>query len=184
QDTKYGTKTPVQSAGSGTSALSVSATIAGLQTGKLYHFRLVATSAGGTSQGADQTFTPVAVAAAPSVTTDAASGVTGTGATLNGTLNPNGQASTWYFEYGPNTGYGVKTAVKTTAAGTKPTSVSAPVSSLATGTTYHFRLVATNGSGTTLGGDQSFTTSGPPAVITGTAQSVATTSATLTGSVN
>src|SRR5947207_1403896 len=62
--TSYGTKTPSANAGSGTSPVPVAAQVTGLQTGRTYHFRVVATSDAGTSRGADQTFV---AAAAPVV---------------------------------------------------------------------------------------------------------------------
>src|SRR5262249_3281121 len=68
--TGYGSTTPSQNAGSGTSPVNVSAPVSGLRTGVVYHFRLVATNSAGTGRGADQTFT---LSAAPSVTTGSAS---------------------------------------------------------------------------------------------------------------
>jgi hypothetical protein len=179
--TSYGTTTPAQNAGAGTAAVAVSAAISGLKTGQLYHFRLVATSAVGTGHGADQTFTTVAL---PSVTTGSATSVTASSAQLSGSIIPNGQATTYTFEYGTSTAYGSKSSTGNAGSGTKPTNVSKSISGLAAGTTYHFRLDATNSSGTTFGSDQSFTTTGLPAVQTGPAQSVGTSTATLTGSVN
>ena len=184
-NTNYGSKTAVQSASSGTSPVDVSAPVSGLQGSKLYHFRLVATSDGGTSQGADLTFsTGNAPAAVPTVATASASSIGSTTARLNGSVDPNGGATTWYFDYGPNTGYGLKTSAHNAGSGTRSTNVSASVSKLAAGSTYHFRLVASNAAGTVYGSDQSLTVSGPPAVQTNPAQSVGTTSATLTGSVD
>jgi hypothetical protein len=181
-NTHYGTKTSTQNAGSGTTAVTVSAPLSGLKTGQLYHFRLVATSAVGTGRGADQTFTTVAL---PSVTTGSASSVTASSAKLTGSIVPNGQATTWYFEYGTSTSYGSKTSVGNAGSGSKTTNVSSSISGLSGGTTYHFRLDATNGSGQTFGSDQSFTTvAGAPTVQTGAAQSVGASTATLTGSVN
>ena len=128
--------------------------------------------------------TGVAAAAAPSASTNAASSVAASSARLNGNVNPNGQSTNWYFEFGTSTSYGTKTAAKNAGAGTHSTSVSMSISGLAASTTYHFRIVASNGSGTVLGNDQSFTTVGPPAVQTGPAQSVTTTAATLTGTLD
>jgi Fibronectin type III domain len=179
--TSYGTKTQAKDAGSGTSPVAVSAQVTGLKTGSLYHFRIVATSDAGTSRGSDQTFRP---AAAPTVATAAASSVRDTSAALHGTVNPNGQTTTAYFEYGTTTGYGTKTSAKNVGSGTNTTGVSISVSGLAPGTTYHVRIVASNAAGTNTGGDQSFTTTGPPAVQTGSATNVTGTSASLTASVN
>src|SRR6266566_4013637 len=89
--------------------------------------------------------TGVATAAtAPAATTAAATAIGASSATLNGTVTPNGSATTWYFEYGTSTGYGSKTAIGNAGSGTKPTNVSKSISGLTAGTTYHFRLDATN----------------------------------------
>lgn len=125
-----------------------------------------------------------AAAAAPSATTAAASSVSTTSARLNGSVNPNDRATTWYFEFGTTTSYGTKTASRNAGSGANSISVSTTISGLAPTTTYHFRLVASNALGTTLGADQVFTTAGPPVAQTGVAQSLATTTATLTGSVD
>ena len=179
--TSYGSKTAVQNAGSGTASVDVSAPVNGLQGNHTFHFRLVASSAGGSSQGSDQTFS---TGSAPGVATASASSIGSTTARLNGSVNPNGQATTWYFEYGTTTSYGARTASKSAGSGTRSTSVSSGISSLVAGTGYHFRLVAANGSGTTYGTDQSLTTVGPPVVQTNAATNVGVTSATLTGTVD
>jgi hypothetical protein len=179
--TSYGSKTPKQDAGAGTSAVPVSASISGLQGSRTYHYRLVASSAGGTSTGADVTFS---TGSAPGVATTAASSIAATSARLNGTVNPNGQSTSWYFEYGSSTAYGLKTPSHSAGSGTKAVGESASVGSLLAGTTYHFRLVATNGSGTSYGTDVSFVTLGVPVAQASAAQSVAPTTAVLTGSVD
>jgi hypothetical protein len=126
----------------------------------------------------------VAAAAAPTARTDAASSVSTTSARLNGTVNPNGESTSWYFEFGTSTSYGTKTASRNAGSGTKSVSVTMSISGLSASTTYHYRLVAQNRSGTTLGNDQAFTTNSAPAVQTGAAQGLGTTTATLTGSVD
>jgi hypothetical protein len=178
--TSYGSKTPVKDAGAGTSATAVSVTVAGLTTGRLYHFRLVASSDAGTSRGSDQTFLPTAV---PTVVTKPASSIRDTTVQLNGTVNPNGLATTSYFEYGTSTAYGTKTAVKSAGSGTSARNESAGVAGLAGATTYHFRFVATSTAGTTAGADQTFTTLGRATVQTGGATNIGEQTATLTGSV-
>jgi phosphodiesterase/alkaline phosphatase D-like protein len=177
--TSYGSKTAEKNAGSGTNAASVSVPVSGLTRGRLYHYRLVATSDAGTSRGADQTFSTTT---SPAVVTGSASSIALTSARLNGTVTPNGQATTWFFEYGTTTRYGSRTASHSAGSGTRAVKVSASLTRLRTTTTYHYRLVATNGSGTSLGSDRSFSTSLPPSVRTGPAQSVGPTTATLTGS--
>ncbi len=186
KDIRYGSKTAVADAGSGSAAINVSAAISGLQAGQAYHFRLDATSAAGTTEGADVSFTATSAppsATAPAVTTKAATNLTAASARLNGTVNPNGLATTYYFEYGTSTTYGSKTAAATAGSGKRTIGVSATVSGLGGGV-HHFRLVASSSAGTTLGGDLSFGSAGPPVVLTGSAQGASTSGATLTGSVN
>jgi bacillolysin len=94
----------------------------------------------------------------PGVTTGAASGVTHEAATLNGSVDPNGSATTYRFEYGTASSYGSSTASQSAGSGTSGVDVSAGVSGLAAETTYHFRLVASNAAGTSYGSDQTFST--------------------------
>jgi hypothetical protein len=97
---------------------------------------------------------------APAVVTGSASGVTSTSATLNGTVNPEGAATTYQFQYGTSTGYGTATPASPASAGSGSivVSESASVSGLSASTTYDYRLVATNAAGTTDGSNQTFTT--------------------------
>ena len=124
----------------------------------------------------------VALAAAPSATTGAASGVTRTGATLNGTVDPNGTATSWHFEYGTTTAYGLSSAGGDAGAGEDPTAVAMAVQGLSAGTTYHYRVVAVNADGTAPGADRTFRTpSGPalPGISSTVARDVGTDSASL-----
>jgi len=179
--TSYGTKTPARAAGSGTSAVAATAQVTALTIGRVYHFRLVATSDAGTSRGSDQTF---ATAVAPAATTTGASSVRDSTATLSGTVNPNGQATTAIFEYGTGTSYGTKTAAKNLGSGRSTSTVSIPVTRLAAGTTYHFRIVASNATGTSAGSDQTFATTGPPGVHTGAATGTTPIGSALTGAID
>ena len=101
---------------------------------------------------------------APAVTTSAASGVTDTAATLNGTVNPEGAGTAYQFQYGTSTSYGsaAPASPATAGSGSSPVGESAVLSGLAAGTTYDYRLVATNAAGTTDGTNQTFTTSAAP----------------------
>ncbi len=154
--TSYGTKTSTKDAGSGTSNVSVSATVPELSPNTKYHFRLVASNSGGIKEGDDKTFT-TSSEPVPTVVTGTASNVSASSATLNGTVNPNGSSTDYYFEYGTSTSYGTKTSTKDAGSGTSNVSVSAPVSGLSPNTKYHFQLVATNSGGTNNGNDQTFT---------------------------
>jgi hypothetical protein len=93
----------------------------------------------------------------PSATTDASTAVDENSATLNGTIGA-GSSSTAYFQYGATAAYGSSTATQSVNASSSPSSVASAIGELATGTTYHFRLVAENGAGVVYGEDQTFTT--------------------------
>jgi hypothetical protein len=92
----------------------------------------------------------------PEVNTANATAVTATSATLNGTVNANGTACVYYFEYGPTNAYGTSTVSYSTSANS---SVAITVTGLTENTTYHFRLVASNGNGTSFGVDRTFVAS-------------------------
>jgi hypothetical protein len=94
----------------------------------------------------------------PAVVTSPASGVTATAATLNGTVSPQGAATTYRFDWGTTTGYGNTAGAGSAGSGTTATAVSASLTGLSPATTYHYRVEATNPAGTALGADQTFTT--------------------------
>ena len=154
--TSYGLTTASQSK-SGNTYQSVSANIGGLSASTTYHFRIVATNSAGTRYGSDRTFTTLSATGAPVVTTNAATDVTSSSATLNGSLDPHGLTTSVYFQYGTTTSYGHNTPIQSQTGNTYR-NILASVSSLATHTTYHFRIVATNSAGTRYGSDRTFTT--------------------------
>ena len=98
----------------------------------------------------------------PSVSTGSATLVQASTATLNGSINPQGQSTTYFFEYGHTRSYGYQTVVAGAGAGNQTVHVSVPVSGLASLTAYHYRLIAVNGSGASTGGDQTFATLAVP----------------------
>jgi len=167
-----------------TAATTVTASLSGLTAGTTYHYRIFASNGNGTQMGGDRTFTtPPAV---EGVTTAAATDVGKQTATLHGSYTGNGNDTHYYFEYGTDPGYGQSTPAPPgedngSAAG--PQEVSFPVSGLQGGTTYHFRLVASNSHGVTKGQDETLTTL--PAVTnltTGEAAHITDSMAELTGS--
>ena len=181
----YGSKTAVQSAQAGTSTQGVSAALSGLAASTAYHYRLVASSAGGTVVGADATFTTTKTPA-PAAVTAAAASVTTSSATLNGTINPSGAATNYFFQYGTTSSYGHSTTAHSAGSGTAAIAVNAAVGGLAQGTTYHFRVVAVSAGGTVPGRDATFSTAKTPSpsAVTGAASAVTTTTATVTATID
>jgi hypothetical protein len=77
---------------------------------------------------------------------------------LDGTVNPHGIETTCYFQYGTTTAYGSQTPTAVAGSGTTGVKVSQAISGLQSGTTYHYRIVATSTGGTSDGVDRTFTT--------------------------
>ncbi len=147
--------------------LPVSQPVQGLQAGTTYHYRLVVSSPGATAmKGPDETFTTLPIPA-PAVETGGASGVGVGSATLSGTVNPHGWNTEYLFQYGTSTSYGSSWPSVEVEMGALEGSqaVIVGVPNLLPGTTYHYRLVASNGGGTTYGQDMTFTTGEYPAQI-------------------
>lgn len=94
-------------------------------------------------------------------------------ATLHFSIDPEGLATTYYVEYGTTAGYGQRAGLydETVPAGDDPVARTELLSvwGLAPATTYHYRVVATNGAGTTYGDDQELTTTDEPAPVVVTA---------------
>lgn len=179
--TSYGSATSHTNAGSGAANVTVSRTLTGLAPATTHHYRLVAKSASGTSNGADGLFT---TASPPSVFTSPATGVGPATATLGGTVNPNGQPTTWFVEYGTSTSYGTKSATADAGSGTAAKSVSVGISGLTAGKTYHFRVVASSSAGTVNGADATFVTAEAPIATTAAASSITSAGAKLNGKVD
>ncbi|HEY2333635.1 MAG TPA: RHS repeat-associated core domain-containing protein [Solirubrobacterales bacterium] len=161
--TSYGTKVPAtaESVGSGITNVAVSKAISGLKGNTTYHYRVSATNAYGTTPGLDKTFTTPKL---PSATTEAPTGVNETEATLKASVNPNGWSTTYQFEYGETTSYGKGGPIPPASAGsgTSAVAVSRTFGNLKEGTTYHYRVKATNEAGTVYGSDKTLTTTDPP----------------------
>ena len=188
ETTSYGKTAPCSFLpGSGTSAVEVTAAISGLSANTTYHYRISATNPSGTSKGSDET-TKTLLGNAPTVVTKAASSVTQTSATLSATVNPNGgEVGKCEFEYGETTSYGISAPCSfLPGSGTSAVEVTAAISGLSANTTYHYRISATNPSGTSKGSDETTKTllGNAPTVVTKAASSVTQTSATLSATVN
>jgi phosphodiesterase/alkaline phosphatase D-like protein len=162
--TAYGTSVPLPEGDAGSVAYpgtaQAQAAIAGLAPNTTYHYRLVATNADGPSTSADAHFTTTGPA--PTVSDEAAVEVAG-GFELRGSVNPNGSATGYQFEYGTTASYGSKIPLveATVGSGSADVPVAQTVSGLLPNTTYHFRLAAHSGANTATTGDRTFLT--PPA---------------------
>jgi plastocyanin len=162
-NTSYGSKTSEQPAGEETADKPVSVPIDSLAPGTTYHFQLVANNTAGTTLGEDETFTTTAPPSAPAAVTGLAAALGESQATLNGTVNPDGLATSYFFEWGANGGFGEKTAELPVGEDHVSHAVSAALSGLSAGTTYDFRIVAKNSAGpASVGATQSFTTAATP----------------------
>jgi plastocyanin len=140
----------------------------------------------GTVTVTNPTPTPTSTPGPPVVTTNPATFIASFSAKLNGALNPHGLTTTFHFQYGATTNYGLTTAPQSQTGNTSRP-VSANISSLTAHTTYHFRIVASNTAGTRMGADRTFTTltaTGLPIVITNPATNVTASSAILHGSLD
>ncbi len=140
---------------------AVEADLSGLLPNSEYALRLVATdtASGATISTQPRRFTTVA--AVPRVTTGEAYDRTLTSATVAGKLNPLGQQTNYWFEYGLTAAYGMRTPFdhgEVAGAGREALAVQGYLFGLQQGTEYHYRLVAENATGVTVGADRTFTT--------------------------
>ncbi len=150
----YGAQTAARGAGSGTRTTRVTFRLTGLTPGVRYHYRVIASNPDGTSTGADRSLTTKLPPAKPPVVLGTAPfGPNASGVTFTALLNPGAAATTYRFQYGTSTAYGLETFGKSIGAGVVPQPVSFRINSLAAHTTYHFRVVASNRAGTTFGPD-------------------------------
>ena len=152
-----------------------------------YHYRLVAVDEFGTTTGEDREFKtlgPPRIRAQAEVSSSGRAGQTA--ATLQAQIDPDGSETTYRFEYGETTSYGTSVPVPDghIASGEEFVSVpAAELTGLKTGTTYHYRVLATNLYGTTTGPDEQFATT-TAALVEPSVSDVTATSATLKAEIN
>ena len=190
--TAYGQSTPVRTIPAGTSTVSVQSADLPLIANGFYHYRLVASNSAGTAFGDDVLFQvregggsgSGAPSAAPVVTAEEPVAIGTESAVLQGSVNPNGGTTLVQFEYGLTDQYGTTTALQGIGNGDSPAAVGRLVQGLLPGTTYHYRLTASNNLGKTLGPDTTFTTDAPPpTAVTGGSTVLTSTSVRIEGSV-
>jgi uncharacterized protein (TIGR02145 family) len=183
--TSYGsTISAAQSPITGGLSVNVSADISGLNPGTTYHFRIKAENSLGTTYSTEMTFTTLGQV--PTTAIQPATDILINGAVLKGTVNANYLSSTASFEWGKTTSYGNSvTATQNPVTGSTPQTISANLSGLTPGTTYHYRIKAENSLGTAFSGDISFTTLGKvPDCSSLSATNVTPSSVTLNGLIN
>ena len=144
-----------------TSDTDVSGAISGLTTGAEYHYRFSAENEHGENFGIDRVVVPAYVL---KLQTLVASNIDTNGATLNASFDPDGKETEYHFEYGLSTDYGLETEEASAGSGTGGTTVGLPVGNLPSGRTFHYRVVATNEDGTTIGADRTFRTASIPEI--------------------
>jgi hypothetical protein len=144
------------SAGEGETEVPVTRAVSGLTGNTTYHVRLVASSGGESATSAETTFSTLA--SPPQAFGTIASELTVTSATLSAVIYPENLSATYQFQYGPSTAYGSSIPAYPEEEIDSPQRVSQSPQGLSSGTVYHFRVVATNSAGTTVGPDETFTT--------------------------
>ncbi len=144
----------------GTTPYEKSFTITGLTPNTIHTYSCRASNYIGSTDGEELTFTTLGGGAlAPTVTTTPATDITPTGATFNGTINPNGSTTTYAFEYGVDQTFGNLTGIYTYGnTGNTAGDVSMPFNGLTPGITYFYRIRATNDGGESIGTVEIFTT--------------------------
>ena len=98
----------------------------------------------------------------PVAITGGAANVQPTTVVLNGTVNPKGAETSYFFQYGTTRLYGLSTPATSAGAGITRVKIAAGVGDLAPFTTYHYRLVAQNAKGITIGEHRTFKTKRQP----------------------
>ena len=191
----FNLSTSRSSVGSGNGLTSVSLSASGLSANTTYNYRLVARNSVDIRYGSTKTFTTSSggsyqTGGAPTVSLSSAYGVTKDSATFQGSVNPNGTWTEYWFEYGTTNGNLSQLTTKWSISGSVwSTSVTTSVYNLAGNTTYYYRLAAQNSYGVAYSPIWSFSTGnggsyyGSPYVRTNTATNLYDTSAVLNGEV-
>ena len=124
------------------------------------HFAVVVSNAAGTVYGQDLTFVP----GSSTATTGPSTAVSDTSETLDGQVNSGGVATTYQYQYGTTTAYGstIPSTPGDAGSGSITQDLPVTVTGLTPATTYHYRIVATNVTGSAYGADVTFTTPQAP----------------------
>ena len=164
EEYNYSNSTPELSTGNGSSPVKVTGAVTGLSPGTTYHYRIIVDGETGIVAGADHTFTTTGTPPPPppSVEGLTASDIGAHAATLEATVNPNGTDTHYYFEYGVAPGLYEQDAPAEPGtdigSGTSGVPVAVGIDHLLANTTYYYRVVATNSTGTTYAPEKEFHT--------------------------
>lgn len=147
--------------GTGTTDVAVSRTLSDLMPNNFYLYRVIVKRAYNADVATDYDFFQT-LTVAPTVSRTGATGLERS-AELRATVNPESIETTYQFEYGSSDAYGsvFPAAPVSVGDGRADVAVARTIGGLQPGTTYHFRVIATNDAGTTAGPDQTFTTAVP-----------------------
>ncbi len=141
--------------GAGRAPQPVSAQVSGLQADTRYHFRLDAKNENGLNTGEDETFF---TSTAPLVEAESSSSVDSTEAALHAQIDAAALSTTYRIEYGTSAAYGSSTPEVSVGDSESLAPLVVQLSALQPGVEYHYRFLATNSLGTTVGADATFTT--------------------------
>jgi MYXO-CTERM domain-containing protein len=188
----FGVRAPGSGAaalGGGIDPVTFSELVSGLTPARVYYVCAIAENAFGMSFGEVVSFSPGAIA--PTVTTEPAVEVGGTGATVGGTANPNGTDTTGWFRYGEfdpgacDDAFGTRAGGEALGAGMTAAGYSFVLSGLEPNLTYYYCAAASNLGGAAFGDVHTFTTTAaPPVVRTATTTIGAAGAVTLSGAAN
>jgi hypothetical protein len=177
---------PLRTIHNGTGTGSFISNLTGLKPSTKYRVQSFAKNSAGSAYGEYRSFTTLPLPSPPTATTQPATNISTTGATLNGIINPNNSSTTITFEYGTTTSYGQEVIAdyQSPVSGNMETAISATLTGL-TECTYHFRVKAVNSLGISYGSDIEFTICNLiPTVSSLPATNITSTGATLNGTVN
>jgi hypothetical protein len=158
----FGSSSAARLVGSGVAPLRAGMVLGNLSPDTSYLAQATATNAVGTHLGPLMTFSTTG---APAVASQSFEILSTTQATLTGTIHPDGHPTRWYFQYGPTTAYGLRTAIEGVGASRASVKVSRTLVGLTPNGAYQFRLVAVNADGTSAGENTTFVMPGPSLAI-------------------
>lgn len=139
--------------GAASEDVSIRTTLLPLLANTEYDVRIVATKELNSAQTIGEVKSFTTLKAPPAILSTKSHNVAATSADLDGTVDPRGTDTTYYFEWGTSESYGNKTSETDIGSGQGAQDATAHITGLQD-TTYHFRLVATNEAGTVFGEDQ------------------------------